>query len=187
MHVGISPERIARRHREVSQYFPRPAAWCCLALGLLVLSAGCKTSARSAKSTEVTGKVTFNGNPLPGGRIVFQTVSGGFASTGDIDESGNYTINAPVGEVQISIDNTMLTQRMETPHPKRPGAEDAKPLKGKFVRLPARYRDITRSGLKYTVKPGPAPQTHDIELNNTPDAPNPGDPVVPGAPPNEGN
>jgi hypothetical protein len=169
MRLCISRAWIAERHRAVTPFLPRPATWCCLAVGLLVVSAGCKGGKRSVPYTEVTGKVIFNGKGLTGGRVTFVAVNGGFASNGDIDENGNYSINAPVGEVQITVDNTMLRQRIEAPHPKRPGSEEARPLKGKYVDIPLRYRDASQSGLKYTVKPGPAAQTHDIELNNNPD------------------
>jgi hypothetical protein len=169
MRVRISQACIAWRNRDLAKLLYRLASLSCLALGLLALTVGCRGGRSSVAYTEVTGKVIFMGKGLPGGRLNFLAVNGGFAATGDIDQDGNYSIKAPVGEVQISVDNTMLQQGMEAPHPKRPGSEEASHLIGKYITIPTRYRDITRSGLKYTVKPGPAPQTHDIELDNTPD------------------
>lgn len=145
----------------------------CLSLGLLILLVGCKGSSRGAQHAEVTGKVTFKGKPLPGGRISFADLKKGFASTGVIDESGNYQIKAPVGEMKISVDNSMLEQRRfgggapKMQHPKPPGSEtDEAPIKGQYVNLPSQYRDPAASGLSYTVKPGS--QTHDIDLSDSP-------------------
>ena len=167
MRFHVSRATIAPRCQKMARSLPRPACWCALAVGLLVLSVGCKGGGKhSVSHTEVTGKVTYNGQGLPGGRIVFAAVNGGFTATGDIDEKGDYTINAPVGEVQISIDNTGLLTKADAPHPKRPGAEEPKPLRGRFVRIPDKYRDVSLSGLKYTVKPGSAPQTFDITLTD---------------------
>src|SRR5260370_1315116 len=93
----------------VSRMFRAPAATLAcrahLLLCLLVLTAGCSGGTGSVERAEVTGKVLFKGQPLPGGRVTFVTVQGGFAHGGTIDERGNYTLSAPVGEVRIAVDN----------------------------------------------------------------------------------
>jgi hypothetical protein len=151
-------------------------AACCGMLGLLTLVGGCGRSPRSVEHMEVSGKVLLGGTPLPGGQVSFVTVKGGFASSGTIDENGNYQIKAPVGEVAISVSNAMLQPRgrrgpANTPHPKQSGAPEDQPMKGRWVSMPSRYMNPDTSGLKYTVKPGA--QTHDIELS-TNIAPDPG-------------
>jgi hypothetical protein len=72
---------------------------------VLLLTTGCGGSKRSVEHVNVTGKVTYNGKPVTGGQIMFVSKDG-FASTGRIDENGNYTINAPLGEVKITVDNS---------------------------------------------------------------------------------
>jgi hypothetical protein len=134
-------------------------------MGLLAWGVGCQ-SKRSVEHARVTGKVLFNGKPLPGGRLTFLTVNGGFASTGDIDENGNYQIEAPVGEVGISVDNSMLRSKVTPRHLKRPNTEEHA-LKGTWVQIPPRYRLVDQSGLNYTVKPGL--QQFDINLSDAPD------------------
>ncbi len=152
----------------------------CLSLGLLIGTTGCGKSLHSTQHEEVSGKVLFKGKPLPGGRVTFAAIEGGFASTRPIDENGNYKINAPIGEVLISVENRMLKPGggagkgkggSRTPgkehHPKRPDSQvvDAEPTKGqRYVPIPERYANCDTSGLTYTVKPGP--QTHDIELTD---------------------
>jgi hypothetical protein len=154
--------------------------WCCLFMGLLLLAPGCK-SKRTVERAKVTGRVLFQGQPLPGGRVTFLAVNGSYATNGIIDEGGNYEIDAPVGEVKISVDNSMVAgggRKMGPPaglpRSKQPsGSEEETPLKGKYVDIPSRYRNTEDSGLNYTVKSGQ--QTHDIELSNartpTPGAP----------------
>ncbi len=80
---------------------------CCLLIGILVLTPGCK-SRHSVDRAKVTGKVLLQGKPLPGGRVTFLSVNGGFASSDVIDENGNYQIEAPVGDVKIAVDNSMV-------------------------------------------------------------------------------
>lgn len=159
--------------------FLRPAC-CCLSLGLFLLLAGCGQTPHSVDHAEVSGKVLFQGKPLPGGRVNFLAINGGFASSADIDENGNYQINAPVGDVEIAVTNQMLKAKTE---PKKgslaPKEAEAKQKeadgkkhrspKGRYVRIPRQYEDPHASGLKYTVKRGA--QTHDIELTDMASSP----------------
>jgi hypothetical protein len=155
----------------------RLGGWCCL-LELLVLMGGCKNARHAVEHAEVSGRVLVEGQPLPGGQVTFVTVKDGFASSGPIDESGNYKVQAPIGDVVIGVDNRMLMRRrgpQTVEHPKQPGAEEKQNVKGQWVAIPVEYSDPAASGLKYTVKPGP--QTYDIQLsaklNPPPGAPGP--------------
>jgi len=117
---------------------------------------------------------------LPGGRVSFVTVKGGFPASGIINEDGTYQIKAPIGEVNIGVDNNMLRSPSRgkgassgppkgMSHPKPPGAAtEAKeqPVKGTWMNIPSQYADPGASGLTYTVKAGS--QTHDIELSANP-------------------
>ena len=150
--------------------FRRPAC-CCLSLGVLTLLAGCDKNPHSAEHTEVSGKVLFQGKPLPGGIVSFAAVNGGFVSSGTIDEHGNYQIKAPVGDVEISVMNRMLqpsrgSKGMRPAPLKKTEAKEHQLLKGRWVKIPSHYEDPHTSGLKYTVKQGP--QTHDVELSGNP-------------------
>ena len=142
-------------------------ACCYLSFGLLTLMVGCGKNPHEPEQAEVSGTVLFQGKPLPGGRVTFVLVKGGFESRGIIDENGNYTIKAPVGDVEIGVDNRWLAPRRgptnKRPILKKPGAQEAQRMKGRWVNIPSSYADPHASGLKYTVKPGS--QTHDIELS----------------------
>lgn len=146
----------------------RPAC-CGFVLGILTLMTGCGKGQHSVEHTEVSGKVLFGGKPLPGGKVTFITVDGGFASTGTIDENGNYQIKAPVGEVEIGVTNRMLQSKVGAkgkPLLAKTEAKEHQALKGRWVKIPTQYEDPHASGLKYTVKQGA--QTHDIELSANP-------------------
>jgi hypothetical protein len=142
---------------------------CCLPVWLLVLAAGCGHHARSTDFAPVSGKVLYKGKPLPGGRITFVTVKDGFATSANIHEDGQYKLDSPVGEVQISVDNSMLLhQRGQPTRPpqseemmKRSGGE-LDPIKGHYVQIPTKYTRADMSGLTYKVERGE--QTHDITL-----------------------
>jgi hypothetical protein len=146
--------------------------WCRPAFPLWLLIAavacGCSGGSKTPSTAEVSGKVTFNGQPVPGGMITFVATKGGFSSGGKIDENGMYKVpSAPVGEVKITVDNSMLMGKgrgapAQGPMLKRPGAEQAEEMKGHYIDLPAKYAQADKTDLTYTVVSGA--QTKDIEL-----------------------
>lgn len=131
------------------------------------------------QQAEVSGKVSYKGKPLPGGVITFAAPRG-YTATAVISPEGTYKLKAPVGEVQIGVDNRMLDKNSpkQKQAEKRSGAgrlkmptEVASKLEkgkqevtGSYVFLPSRFADPTKSGLTYTVKTGA--QTHDVELSD---------------------
>jgi hypothetical protein len=141
------------------------AGWLWLVAGLLVLPAGCGTKSATEETAEVSGKVLFKGQPLPGGRVSFVEAEGGLSISGNIDEKGNYKLMAPVGNVRISVDNEMLNKRRGQGGAmlKRPGSEAPVTMKGTYIKLPVKYTRPDTSGLTYTVKP--EKQTFDIKLD----------------------
>jgi len=147
----------------------RVAGGACFLISLLALTAGCSNK-YATKQVEVTGKVTFKGEALPGGRITFaSTKKGGITNTANIEEDGTYKIKAPVGDVQIAVDNSMLqTGRRGTPTAKpglkRPGSEAPHEIKGRWVNIPHKYHTPEDSGLTYKVE-DKDPQTHNITLD----------------------
>ena len=124
-----------------------------------------------ADHTEISGTVRFNGAPLTGGRITFKAGEGDPGSSAVIDPNGRYKISAPVGDVNISIDNSMLNpaahkgkERIQKGAGPRPGGFDPEEVKGAYVPIPQKYADPKTSGLTYTVKKGD--KEHDIDLTD---------------------
>jgi len=138
---------------------------------MLGLFAGCGPAHPPAPS--VSGVVTFEGEPLTEGCVTLFG-SGGAVASGDIQRDGTFRVpHAPLGSVRVSI--VQLTRG--TPFlqsTKLDGDASEIPLfKNKPVAqahteeipqqiLAQRYADPERSGLSFTVIPGP--QEHDFHL-----------------------
>lgn len=127
----------------------------------LLAGVGC-----GAQPSRVTGKVTFDGQPLPAGRVTFLCDGQGRpAITAAITETGAYEIaHAPVGRARLSV-QTFKPRSKPAPilHPVT-GAliPDEFAETGPYVAIPDRYRSPQDSGLECTIVPGP--QTFDIVL-----------------------
>jgi hypothetical protein len=152
-------------------------------LGLLLLLpvvAGCGPG-----QGQVSGRVLYNGAPLPGGRVTFRPADPRQNSvSAELDEQGNYEVVLPVGEVEVSVDNRELEPSVPLGGPLPPGLppEVRKALSGagpdkpgpkspvkssrRYVQIPDRYSSIETSGLRFTVERGE--QRHDIGLKKRP-------------------
>jgi hypothetical protein len=151
-----------------------------IALATLIVGCG------SPKTAKLSGKVLFQGRPLPGGLVTLFPMEGqGNPASAIIGEDGRYTIeNAPVGTVKITVTNMSLKKGDVAPigmsaGPNRftmaPRDAMAKALEGKeippykgsqivgtYVPIPASYSNVKTTGLGYTVE-GKS-QEYNIEL-----------------------
>ena len=151
-----------------------------LVLLLLPVAAGC-----GAAKGKVSGRVLYQGQPLPGGLLTFQLADAKHSAVAvSLDEQGNYQATLPVGEVQVAIDNRRLQPRSagprgvphDLPDEARQALSNAKPQaappsagnpaavkpRGQYLPIPPKYYAIETSGVRFTVEPGD--QKHDIEL-----------------------
>lgn len=112
-----------------------------------LLLAGC------AGQGQVSGKVKYKGQPLPGGTITFYD-SKSKAVSGAIEKDGNYSVDKVAsGPVKVSVVPPIpiyMVGEKPPPGPKPPT-------------LPDKYYDREKSGLDFEVKTGP--QTHDFNLD----------------------
>jgi hypothetical protein len=128
----------------------------------------------------VSGKVTYQGEPLTGGTILFTSSRGKGTRSSPIGEDGSYTIaNMPSGDVKIAVETKSAQpppsgakgppMSMQPPPGVAlpPGTLDS-PIynpalrKGFAVKIPERYADPEQSGIPYVVTSGP--QTYNIDL-----------------------
>jgi hypothetical protein len=149
-----------------------------------LLALGC-----GSKAT-ITGTVTYKGQPIHEGGIVFAPESGG-RPVSAIIKDGKYTAEkVPPGPAKVSITSMYskeatgfaakmggggtpeLTKKMEGPPPDAPLPPEARRMmekrstmgeeSKKGVKIPDKYADPDKSGLTYTVQPGS--QTKDFNL-----------------------
>jgi hypothetical protein len=142
----------------------RRSAGKVLGIGLaLVLVAGCG----GAFTAPVSGKVTYKGNPLPGGIVTFIHPDGR-VGYGTIHEDGTYAIPAtPGGDIRCIVQTT----KPIVPPPQKVVARlsggvaragrNVYPA-GPYVPIPEKYGDPQTSGLSYTIHHGS--NTIDIPL-----------------------
>ena len=125
-----------------------------LLFGCLYLTVGCGKGKHSVDHIDVTGQVTYKGAPVKGGRLTFLS-DDGFSAPGRIDEEGNYSVKAPVGHSKVTVDNSMLDKsnrgaKMGMKGAGKPG-EDPDPIKGTYVRIPTKYKNMESTDLSATV------------------------------------
>ncbi|MBX9579181.1 MAG: carboxypeptidase-like regulatory domain-containing protein [Gemmataceae bacterium] len=84
------------------------------ALAALVFGvAGCGGSQTPAS---ITGKVTYQGAPLPGGTMTFFTENGAYPTSIATDGSGTYSIkDVPVGSASVTIETETFNPNTERP------------------------------------------------------------------------
>ena len=140
-----------------------------------LLTVLCLTATGCGSYGSVSGKVSYKGEPVGGGSVLFYS-EGQATVRSDIGPDGAYKVEkVPPGLVKIAVETksaqpTARPPGMPTPPPEAM-AKDASssPLynpknqpKGKYVAIPEDYSDFSKSGLSLTVTGGAQP--HDIEL-----------------------
>ena len=129
---------------------------CCVLLIVLALNVGC---GKKRDLIPVAGKVTYKGQPLKFGNVLFQPESGPPAK-GEIAADGTYTLTtegqpgALEGHHRVEV--RCLDNQAQRP---KPGAE---PTAGKSL-IPEKYTIYENSGITKDVKKGGGP--YDIKLD----------------------
>jgi len=155
---------------------------------LAVVAIGCKGSSKAT----VSGKVTYNDQPVTGGYVRFYLVGTQESFSATILEDGTYTTSEPpAGEMTVVVD----TEAINPDPPNKPkgvtynqpgqkdqasandqnamldmmkkmgrAPEDAGAKKGKYMPIPKKYASKTDTPLKTTLKVGK--QVFDIPLTD---------------------
>jgi hypothetical protein len=116
----------------------------------------------------VSGTVTFEGQPLPSGTVLFHAADGRVEHA-LIAEGGRYAITSTsLGPARITV-RSHPTAPAGMPFSGTPPAAEAERTRptpeqhdGKYLVIPLRYLDPETSGLTYTMRDGT--QTHNIVL-----------------------
>jgi len=157
---------------EINEMFSLRAGSRCVRLVVLgvILCVPGLVGCGGSKKASVSGKITYKGEPLGNGTVVFigEKSAGGSSPIG---ADGSYKMrDVPVGPMKITVETVPSRPAPKTPNmpkapnmpemPPMPGQENAAP--GKYVKIPDRFKDPAKSGLTYDVTPGD--QKHDITL-----------------------
>ena len=132
-----------------------------LSVVFMILAAGCGGDSDAFKGPfgQVTGKVTFEGKPIPeGSRVVFQSTKEGYLATGTVNAAGEYTLQcngkpdlpALPYQVQIMPPSKAAAATTGMIDPAVGAKVDATVVAPPF---PAKYSAVTKE-LVYTVKEG---------------------------------
>jgi hypothetical protein len=115
---------------------------------IVLMAGGCDSGPKLRPDwAEVSGTVTFQGKPLPGGSVMWCSQKDPpVLRGGTIREDGTFALEAPIGPAKIAIH----TSDMKTVQPAR------------YVEIPAKYADPDKSGLSYDAKAG---ENKDVKLD----------------------
>jgi len=131
---------------------------------LLILIAPLGADEKPSKIGTVSGKVTFKDQPLPGGTVAFHPEKGK-AVIAALVADGSYSAKVPAGEYRVTIETESLKDKG-----KEPAKGEEKPKGGdkkeapKYVKIPEKYGDPTKTPLRVTVTEGE--QTVDLKLSD---------------------
>jgi hypothetical protein len=136
----------------------------CLVLLLIPLSAlspGCGPA--SPAVGEVTGKVTFTGQPVSEGTVVFFNPETGFTVEAPLEQGGSYALKThlngvPVGVYQVTVTPGLYLDNRD---PTTPPVQ----LEKKAPNIPRKYRTTGSTPLRADVKEG----KNEINLDMLPD------------------
>jgi hypothetical protein len=135
---------------------------------------GCLVTTGCGGRGDVSGKVTFDGEPIPWGRVFFHSQGNKNEVLNGRIINGQYSVaGVPTGPVKIAVES------IPAPKGSGPGADDKMTegfkammkdrnlgapadIAGKFIEIPARYANAEESGLAFDVSRGA--QTHDLPL-----------------------
>jgi len=129
----------------------------CGLLALPVFLSMCACGGCGPSGVSVTGTVTYKGEPLTSGFVIFQPEQGSPLQA-PIAADGSYQL-AGVEPGQVAVAVTGPTKPVAGPD----GVSADAPADGPQVYIPDRYGVLEKAGLSYTVTDA-APQVHDIAL-----------------------
>jgi hypothetical protein len=107
---------------------------------LAIATCGCGRKTQQIKDrATISGKVTFNGNPLPAGTIGLESKNGAATTAIPIGPGGTFfSDRAPIGDNLVTVDTASI-------HFGNPAA---------YVPIPEKYNNSRTSGLTVNIKAG---------------------------------
>jgi hypothetical protein len=130
--------------------------WACCAS--LLLLAGCN---EGPVVGEVSGKVTYRGQPVSEGRVSFTHVEAGYGADALLESDGTFVVETaegglPVGEYRVAITPLIV---MDSSDPNTPPVGVEKAARD----IPQKYRDESSSGFTAMVVKGKNDVTFEMQ------------------------
>ena len=124
----------------------------------ILLAAGLIVGCGGSSAGQVSGTVTYDGNPVEGGAIEFHPADGKWPSAGGTISGGKYSVaNVPIGTAKVRISGVKDAKKMKMyDDPKAEWVQTSAEL------LPPKYSDDKATELRYDVTAGA--QTKDFTL-----------------------
>ncbi len=123
---------------------------CFVSALMLSVLFGCFNFGSSKRQTAaVSGQVTYEGQPVTEGQVIFVPTGEGYAVSADLQSDGSYSVRSqdgglPSGSYQVSVVPPVIKlANTQT----SPGDEVLKEVDN----IPSKYRSVTASGLQLTV------------------------------------
>jgi hypothetical protein len=136
-----------------------------LVLPILLLVLPLATGCGGQGKATVSGKVIYQGKPLPSGFVTFVPENGAPLHA-DIQGDGSYRMDrVPVGTVKIGVQPKTAQDTLQSsamPHNPKDYGKAKSAMTESETPIPPIYADPNQSGLTYTVTKGS--QQHDIDL-----------------------
>lgn len=145
------------------------SAGFCLSVVLLLAGCGGGGGLPEGETGTVSGRITFEGKPVPEGcGVVFMRDKGGYVGTGKTDSSGQYLLymrdglQIVVGTYRVSITPPNPVANLDQDEIMRLQSAGKLPDTSKMKEVPDRYRDPENSKTIFEVKPGS--NTFDLDM-----------------------
>jgi hypothetical protein len=119
-----------------------------------------------AQTGDISGTVSLEGQKLPSGRIVFLCEGGDKPVLMSSIRDGFYSVNeAPIGSARVTVETfeittTRVPNMISSPTP--PDQQEEGAVGAAYMKIPARYKARTTSGLTHDVVSGN--QSRDFDL-----------------------
>ena len=133
-------------------FIPRAASAVALVGAAVLLAAGCNSG---EKPLDVSGKVTFKGEPVAEGSVQFIDDRTGRGAEVDLGPGGSYKASLFAGQYKVVVTPPYMVDESKGGPPN--------PYYKKVKNIPAKYHSTDTSGL--TAADSPDKTTHDFDLN----------------------
>jgi hypothetical protein len=127
-------------------------ALCLLSLATIIVAGCSNNSDRDAGTVPVSGKVTYNGQPLEGATITFISDTGSTPGAAMSGPGGVYTLRVKPGSYTITVSKLSGVVDTREMTMEEAMANANKPVEEPKETLPPKYQSPTESGLKFEVK-----------------------------------